>query len=59
MEQIAGVGYRKALEFLIKDYAISKNSEDEDKIKKMLLGKTIENYLNDFPKLQRLAKAAT
>ncbi|MCZ1785586.1 DUF4145 domain-containing protein, partial [Enterococcus faecium] len=59
LEQIAGVGYRKALEFLIKDYAISKNSEDEDKIKKMLLGKTIENYLNDFPKLQRLAKAAT
>lgn len=59
LEQIAGVGYRKSLEFLIKDYAILNNSEDTEKIKKMPLGKVIENYLTDFPKLQKLAKAAT
>ena len=33
LDQIAGVGYRKAAEFLIKDYAISKNPSDEEKIK--------------------------
>ena len=32
LNQIAGVGYRKAAEFLIKDYAISKNKDDEEKI---------------------------
>jgi hypothetical protein len=59
LNQIAGVGYRKALEFLLKDYAISKNPSKEDSIKKLFLGKVIEKYLSDFPKLQSLAQAAT
>ncbi|WP_376786146.1 hypothetical protein [Enterococcus italicus] len=59
LDQIAGVGYRKSLEFLIKDYAIRKYSEDEEKIKKIFLGPVISQYLNDFPKLQNLAQAAT
>lgn len=59
LHQIAGVGYRKALEFLIKDYAIYSNGEDADDIKKMFLGKVIDKYLDDFPKLQNLAKAAS
>lgn len=59
LDQIAGVGYRKATEFLIKDYAIRNNSPDEDKIKSMFLGVVINEYLNDFPKLQSLAKAST
>lgn len=59
LNQIAGVGYRKATEFLIKDYAIRNNHTDKEKIEKMLLGKVINEYLNDFPKLQNLAKAST
>lgn len=59
LDQIAGVGYRKALEFLIKDYAIKNNTEDEEKIKKKMLGAVISEYLGDFRKLQNLAKAAT
>lgn len=59
LDQIAGVGYRKALEFLIKDYAIKNNPEDGDIIRKKMLGKVISEYLSDFPKLQNLAKAAT
>ncbi|EMF0460703.1 DUF4145 domain-containing protein [Enterococcus hirae] len=59
LDQIAGVGYRKSLEFLIKDYAILNNPEDKEKIEKMPLGTVIEKYLTDFPKLQKLAKAAT
>lgn len=59
LDLIAGMGYRKSLEFLIKDYAIYSNSDNEEEIKKMLLGKVIEKYLTDFPKLQSLAKAAS
>ncbi|HEM4162581.1 DUF4145 domain-containing protein [Streptococcus suis] len=57
LDQIAGVGYRKAAEFLIKDYVISKNPDDEETIKKNMLGKVISDYLSDFPKLQALAKS--
>lgn len=57
LNQIAGVGYRKAAEFLIKDYAISKNPSDKENIKAIMLGKVIADYLNDFPKIQALAKS--
>lgn len=57
LNQIAGVGYRKAAEFLIKDYAISKHKDDEEKIKAIMLGQVITEYLNDFPKIQALAKS--
>lgn len=57
LDQIAGVGYRKAAEFLIKDYVISKNPEDSENIKRILLGKVISDYLSDFPKLQALARS--
>ena len=56
-DQIAGVGYRKAAEFLIKDYAISKKPADEEKIKSIMLGQVISTYLNDFPKILVLAKS--
>lgn len=59
LDQIAGVGYRKATEFLIKDYAIRINPNDKDSIEKMFLGNVIKKYLSDFPKLQSLATAST
>lgn len=39
---IAGSGYRKALEFLVKDYLIRSDPKDEEKIKKEQLGTTIK-----------------
>ena len=55
--EIAGIGYRKALEFLIKDYCIDKNKEQEEKIKKEPLSQVITNYiLSD--KIRNLAKAS-
>lgn len=57
LDQIAGVGYRKAAEFLIKDYAVSKNPEDSENIKRIMLGKVISDYLSDFPKLQALSRS--
>jgi len=45
--EICGVGYRKAIEFLIKDYLIVKNPMDEDNIKKKFLGNCIkEDIIN-------------
>lgn len=41
LNEIAGMGYRKALEFLIKDYLILKAPENTDSIKSTLLGKCI------------------
>ena len=59
LNQIAGVGYRKVAEFLIKDYVISKNPSDEEHIKSIMLGQVIAEYLNDFPKIQALAKSVS
>lgn len=56
---IAGVGYRKAAEFLIKDYVIAKNPDKESNIKNMFLSNVISTYLTDFPKIQNLAKAVS
>lgn len=57
LDQIAGVGYRKSAEFLIKDYAIRKHPNDEPSIKKKLLGVVIKEYLKEFPRLQQLSTA--
>jgi hypothetical protein len=45
--EIAGVGYRKALEFLIKDYLIRKYPDKENTIKRTLLGTCIRTYADD------------
>ena len=57
LDEIAGIGYRKALEFLIKDFTISKNPDKEDEIKKCLLGKCINEYI-DNPQLKTAASRA-
>ena len=56
--EISGVGYRKALEFLIKDYVIYLNPNDEALIKKKTLGDCISFYLTD-PEIKESAKRAT
>lgn len=59
LDQIAGVGYRKSLEFLIKDYVIFLEPDNEQAIKSKFLGKVIADHLEQFARLQNLAKAAT
>ncbi len=46
LTEICGMGYRKALEFLIKDYAIHQNPELVDEIKAQPLAKCINKYIN-------------
>jgi len=47
LDQIAGPGYRKALEFLVKDYCIREKPADAVAIRAELLGKTITNRVTD------------
>lgn len=58
LEHIAGTGYRKALEFLIKDYLISKNPDNEKNIKKKFLGKCIKEDIGNV-NLKKMAERAT
>ena len=57
LNQIAGMGYRKALEFLIKDYCIYRHNNDEQKIKSMFLSQVIEKYV-DSDKIKNLSKVS-
>jgi hypothetical protein len=57
LTQICGVGYRKGLEFLIKDYLINKLPDDENKIKSSMLGPCIERFIED-PRIKEIAKRA-
>ncbi|MBK7871124.1 MAG: DUF4145 domain-containing protein [Saprospiraceae bacterium] len=57
LNEICGVGYRKALEFLIKDYSILSNPQDKEKIEKKLLGACIDQYVTDS-RLKAVSKRA-
>lgn len=56
LDEICGVGYRKALEFLIKDFAIYRYPNDKENIEKLPLGTCINDYC-DNSKIKMLAKA--
>lgn len=47
LNQIVGVGYRKALEFLIKDYCISRQPDKVEEIKRIPLAACIKTYVDD------------
>ncbi len=58
LAQIAGPGYRKAFEFLIKDYAKSKAKPEEfDSIEKLQAGAVVNSYIADT-RVQAVAKRA-
>lgn len=59
LDQICGVGYRKALEFLIKDYLISKEIDEQIKenIKKKFLNNCIQDYVQN-DNIKNVAKRA-
>ena len=64
LSQLTGIGLRKALEFLIKDFAISRIEKDEEEEKKemeirsMFLGGCIKKYIDD-PRLRATAHRAS
>lgn len=57
LDKICGPGYRKSLEFLIKDYAILKHMDKETEIKKKTLSTVIREYIDDA-KIKKMADRA-
>lgn len=55
LDEIAGMGYRKSLEFLIKDFCVKQHQGKEDEIKNKLLGSVISEYVESV-KIKNLAK---
>ncbi len=58
LSQVCGVGYRKALEYLIKDYCIHINPEKREAIQKALLMNCITSFITDA-NILACAKRAT
>lgn len=59
LDQIYGMGLRKALEFLVKDFGIYLHPESSEDIKKRQLGYVIDKYFTEFTAITALFKAAT
>ena len=57
LTQIAGPGYRKAFEFLVKDYAKSLKPDDSERIEKLFSGNVVNEFITD-PRIQAVAKRA-
>lgn len=58
LDEIAGLGYRKSLEFLVKDFAIHEHPADIEDIKKLMLASCIKKYI-DTPQIKTLAERST
>ena len=58
LDQLTGIGLRKALEFLVKDFAVSRQPDDSADIEKKPLAACIKDYIDD-PNAQAAAKRAT
>jgi hypothetical protein len=58
LDLICGVAYRKALEYLIKDYVLKMYPEDDNKIKSMPLQQVIQKFITE-PSIKLMAERAT
>lgn len=58
LSEICGVGYRKALEFLIKDYLINQFSDSKEEIKSKSLGNCISEMIKN-ERIKEIARRAT
>lgn len=60
LAEVVGLGYRRAFEFLIKDYAIYKENDEAKKenIKKMQLSQVVDTYFPDGEIKDLLVRAA-
>lgn len=47
LDQLVGIGLRKSLEFLIKDFAISLHPDSSEKIRALMLSPCITEYISD------------
>ena len=57
LDQLSGMGFRKSIEFLIKDYIINEAPDLEEVVKAKLLGPCINDYVSN-EKVKEVAKRA-
>jgi hypothetical protein len=57
LDQVVGIGLRKALEFLIKDFVVHRNPDEEDSIRMAPLSACISEYVED-PNVTNCARRA-
>ena len=57
LDQVVGIGLRKALEFLIKDFVVHRNPDEEESIRMAPLAACISEYVED-PNVTNCAKRA-
>ena len=57
LDEVVGIALRKALEFLVKDFATEQHKDRKDEIHRMLLGQCIDNFVDD-PSAKSCAKRA-
>ena len=57
LDQVAGVGFRKALEFLVKDYCVAEHPDDASAVKGMFLSQVIDLFV-DSENIKNCAKRA-
>ncbi|MFF5866814.1 hypothetical protein [Pseudomonas sp. NPDC012596] len=57
LNEVAGVGYRKSLEYLIKDYCVAQRPDQEDDIKKRPIAQVIESFVTN-ENIKQCAKRA-
>ena len=57
LSQLVGIGLRKSIEFLIKDFAVNQNADKKEEIQKEFLGSCINQYIED-PNIKECAKRA-
>jgi hypothetical protein len=58
LDDVAGCGYRKALEFLIKDFCVAQDPDHAEAIKQKLLGAVVDDHILDI-RIKASAKRAT
>jgi len=58
LDQLGGIGLRKGLEFLVKDFSKSEHPDSAADIERMPLGKCIDRYISDQNVLQCAKRAA-
>lgn len=54
LTNISGIAYRKAFEFLVKDFASHQNPEEVEKIRKNSLNNVIDMFYKEMPKIKEL-----
>ena len=57
LDQLHGLGLRKSIEFLIKDFSIHLKPDKEESIKKSSLSQCIDNFIED-PRIKQIANRA-